>query len=229
MILAALQPLSADAESRFFLGTRTGWERTQEALLDGRYKKHDLFLIVGTRPTGEALSDIRQWKSRTTYGQDIRRGARFFSNQASESIKSVPDNCGDFANDIVHLLVDPVKEIKDINLITPAAIIYKTVVNVTKIGWHGVKIIGEPVARFGAGTAALVGSPFIKPVTHTGVFLIFTGTAVYGYSSSAIGGAVMMGATGAVLGLDIATSPLTAIYELSTDKKQQLQSCNTAP
>jgi len=223
ILLAVLQPLSLNAETRFFLGTQTGWARTQEAFLDGRYKKHDLFLIVGTRPTGDALNDIRKWKSRTTYGQDIRKGAHVFGDQASKSIKSVPGNCGDFGNDIVHLMIDPVKEIKNINLITPAAIIYKTVVNVAKIGWHGVKIVGEPVARFGAGTAALAGSPFIKPVTYTGVFLIYTGTAVYGYSSSTIGGTVMMGATGAVLGLDIATSPLTAIYELSTDEEQQLQ------
>lgn len=219
MLLVILQPPALTAaETRFFLGTRTGLARTQEAFLDGRYKGYNLFLVIGTRPTGDALGAISEWKSRTTYGQDIRRGARFFGDQTLASIKSVPDNCGDLGNDVLHLLIDPVNEIKGINLITPATIIYKTVVNIAKIGWHGAKIAGEPVVRFGAGTLALAGSPCIKPVTYTGVALIYTGTAVYGYGSSAAGGTVMLGATGAVMGLDIATSPFTAIYELSTDK-----------
>ena len=217
LFLVVLQPLTLYAETRCFLGTRTGWERTREAFLEGCYKEHNMLLVIGARPTGRALEAISEWESETTYGQDIRRGARFFGNQAVESITSVPDNCVDLGTDIVHLLIDPVNEIRDINVITPARIIYKTFVNVAKMGWHGVKIAGEPLARFGAGTVALVGSPFIKPVTYTAVGFIFTGTAVYGYGSSVAGGTVMLGATGTVLCLDIATSPFTLLYELSAD------------
>ena len=220
IIAVLLTPALSAAETRFFLGTRTGWERTRETFLEGRYKGHKMFLIIGARPTGEALNDISHWKSRTTYIEDVRRGGRCFGDQAMESIKSVPNNGGALGRDVINLLADPVREIRDINLITPATIVYKTVANVAKIGWHGAKLVGEPVVRFGGGTVALVGSPFIKPVTYTGVSLIYTGTAVYGYGSSAAGGTVMLGATGAVLGLDVATSPLTAVYELSRDKGQ---------
>jgi hypothetical protein len=62
---------------------------------------------------------------------------------------------------------------------------------------------------------ALVGAPFVKPVTYTGVALIYSGTALYGYGSSAAAGVVMTAATGTVLALDIATVPVVAAYEAS--------------
>lgn len=207
------------AQSRYFLGTRTGLCRTQEAFLEGRYKNFNMFLVIGARPTNDALREIRTWRSKTTYAEDIRKGAEIFSDQAGASLASVPVNGKAIAHDVVHLGLDPVNEIRDINLITPAALVYKTVVNVVKLGWHGIKIVGEPVVRVGAGSLALVGSPFIKPATYTGVYLIYTGTALYGYGSSAVGGAVMLGATGAVLTLDIATAPLVAAFAVSQPEK----------
>lgn len=223
MLIMAMLPAALFAETRSFLGTRKGWVRSQEVFFDGRYKTFNLFLVIGARPTTNALNSILGWKSRTTYLEDIQKGAHFFSEQAFGAYKSVPENSRDFGNDVVHFFADPVKEIKDINILTPAAIIYRTVVNTGKMGWHGIKIVGEPLVRMGAGTLSLTAGPLIKPVTYTGVFLIFTSTAVYGYTSSAVGGAVMLGATGTVLAMDTATAPVTLAYDLSHEEPRNVQ------
>lgn len=203
------------AENSYFLGTRTGWGLTQQAFLEGRYKEHNLFIVIGAGPTTDALHTISGWKSTTTFVQDVTGGAHTFGEQLSKSVSSVPDNCSALGKSVSDLFVDPVKEFRDLNLITPVAIVGKTAVNAVRIGWNGAMMVAEPVARTGWGLLALVGSPFIKPAAYTGVFLAYTGTAVYGYSSSAAAGVVMMGATGTVMALDVATTPAVALYEAS--------------
>jgi hypothetical protein len=211
--MALMIPGPLLAESSYFLGTRTGWGLTQQAFLDGRYKEHNLFIVIGAGPTTNALHTISGWKSKTTFVQDVTGGADFFGDQLSGSVTSVPDNCSALGKSVSDLFSDPVKEFRDFSLITPVAVVGKTAMNAVRIGWHGAMVVAEPVVRTGAGLLALVGSPFIKPATYTGVFLAYTGTAVYGYGSSAAAGAVMMGATGTVLALDVATTPAVAVYE----------------
>ncbi len=201
------------AESSYFRGTQTGWGLTEQVFGDGYYKTHNLFLVIGAKPTTAALHTISGWKSSTTYLQDLGDGVDTFGEQMSKSGKSIPDNCSDAGKSVTDLFVDPVKEIKDFNLITPATIVFKTVVNTLRVCWNGSMVVVEPVARAGYGTVAMVGAPFIKPAAYTGVGLIYTGTALYGYGSSATAGAVMTAATGTVLALDVATSPAVAVYD----------------
>jgi len=201
------------AESSYFRGTQTGWGLTEQVFGAGYYKTHNLFLVIGAKPTTAALHTISGWKSDTTYLQDLGDGVDTFGEQMSKSGKSIPDNASDAGKSVADLFVDPVKEIRDFNLITPATLIFKTVVNTLRVCWNSTMVVAEPVARVGYGTVAMVGAPFVKPVTYTGVALIYTGTALYGYGSSATAGAVMTAATGTVLALDVATSPGVAVYD----------------
>lgn len=210
------------AESSYFLGTRSGWKLTEQAFVEGRYKKQKLFIVIGTGPTTDALRTIRGWKSKTTYFQDITDGADTFGEQLSKSASSIPGNCADAGKSVFDLFVDPVKELRDFNLITPVTIVAKTAMNAFRIVWNGTMVIAEPVARVGFGSVALVGAPFLKPATYTGIALMYTGTTLYGYGSSTVAGGVMMAATGTVLALDIATSPVVAAYEaFQPDEKRE--------
>jgi len=213
LLCLLLLPATVLAESSYFRGTRTGWSLTAQVFADGYYKQQNLFLVIGARPTGAALDTISGWKSKTTYLQDIGAGVDTFGEQFSRSATALGDNSADAGESVADLFVDPVRELRDFNLITPAAIIFKTVVNLLKVGWYSAMVVAEPVARVGYGTVALAGAPFIKPVTFTGVALVYSGTALYGYSSSAVAGAVMTAATGTVLVLDTATTPAVAFYE----------------
>jgi len=211
--LLALLPGVLFAETRQFLGTRTGWSRTEEVFLAGRYKGHNLFLVIGAKPTNKALHTISGWRSSTTYFEDVRGGAQFFTGQIRDSVESVPENSGNLGDSTVDLFVDPVKKILDFNIITPAALVFKTAVNLGRIGWHGAMIIAEPAFRIGAGSVALLGAPLVKPAAFLGVSLTYTGTAAYGYGSSTIAGTIFAGATGAAVALDVASAPLVAAYE----------------
>lgn len=213
LILMTLLPVTVSADSGYFRGTRTGWSLTEQVFDEGRYKKQNLFIVIGAKPTTDALRDISRWKSRTTYLQDLGEGVDTFGEQLSKSAASIPDNCSDAGNSIADLFVDPVTEIRDFNLISPATIVYKTVVNILRVGWNSAMVVAEPVARAGYGTVAMVGAPFIKPLSYAGVALIYSGTALYGYGSSAAAGAVMTAASGAVLTLDVASTPAVAVYE----------------
>ncbi len=201
------------AESSYFRGTQTGWGLTEQVFGDGYYNTHNLFLVIGAKPTTAALHTISGWKSSTTYLQDLGEGVDTFGEQMLKSGKSIPDNASDAGKSVADLFVDPVKEIGDFNLITPATLIFKTVVNTLRVCWNSTMVVAEPVGRVGYGTVALVGAPFVKPVTYTGVAFIYTGTALYGYGSSATAGAVMTAATGTVLALDVATTPAVAVYD----------------
>lgn len=212
ILMALLLPETVLADSGYFRGTRTGWNLAEQVFGEGRYKKQNLFIIIGAKPTTDALRNISGWKSRTTYLQDLGKGVDTFGEQLSKSATSIPDNCSDAGNSIADLFVDPATEMRDFNLITPATIVYKTVVNVLRVCWNSVIVVAEPVARAGYGTVALVGAPFIKPVSYAGVALIYSGTALYGYGSSAAAGAVMTAASGAVLALDVASTPAVAAY-----------------
>lgn len=213
IFMALMLPGTVLADSSYFRGTRTGWSLTEQVFSEGRYKKQNLFIVIGTKPTAAALRTISGWKSRTTYLQDLGEGVDTFGEQMSKSATSIPDNCSDAGKSVADLFADPVREIRDFNLITPATIVWKTAVNVLRIGWNSAMVVAEPVVRFGYGTVALVGSPFIKPVTYSGVALVYSGTALYGYSSSAAAGAVMTAASGTVLALDVASTPAVAAYE----------------
>lgn len=210
-------PSPAHAAGRYFLGSRTGWERTTETFMEGRYKNYNLFLVIGTRPTNNALKGIMNWKSPNTFTGYIKEGAVFFSEQSNESVKSVPKNSRELANSFIRLFEDPVEETKDFDLITPASILWKTGVNMAKIGWYALMTPCEPVARFTVGSLGVIASPFIKPAEYLILSTGFTCTAIYGYSSSSIGGGILLGATGAVCALDIATSPLVAAYYIFSD------------
>jgi len=178
--LAVMIPGIVRADSSYFRGTRTGWQLTQQVFMDGRYKEHNLFIVIGAEPTAKALRTITGWKSNTTYLEDLTSGARTFSRQLSKTASSVPDNGSSLGKSVTDLFVDPVDEFSDFSLITPATVIGKTVWNVLRIGWYGTMLVAEPVVRVSGGVLALVGSPFIKPATYTGVALVYTGTAVYG-------------------------------------------------
>jgi len=208
------------AEDRYFLGTRNGWERTKEVFKDGRYKEQNLFIIIGAEPTTLALYKLKNLKSKSTYFEDIETGGIFFKRQLIKSAKSFPINLKMIGYNFKNLFLDPVTEIKQFSLITPAKLIYKTVVNCFKIGWYGIIFVGEPVIRTGAGTLALVGAPLMKPVVYTGIASAYTVTAVYGYGSSLAAGSVTLSATGVVTCLDIATSPMVAIYSNYSSKKE---------
>jgi hypothetical protein len=210
-----LQPLTVQADSNYFRGTRTGWSLTEQVAGEGRYKKQNLFIVVGTKPTTEALHTIRGWKSKTTYLQDLGEGVDIFGEQMSKSVSSIPENGSDAGKSIADFFVDPVNEIGSFSLLTPITLVWKTTVNVLRIGWNGTMLVAEPVFRAAYGTVALLGAPFVKPVTYTGVALIYSGTALYGYGSSLAAGTVMTAATGTVLALDIATVPAVALYEAS--------------
>jgi hypothetical protein len=210
--LALMVPGAALADSSYFRGTRTGWGLAEQVFGEGRYKKQNLFIVIGAGPTTAALRTISGWKSETTYFQDLGEGVDTFGEQMSKSATSIPDNCSDVGKSVADLFVDPVKEIRGFNLITPATIVYKTAVNALKIGWNSAMVVAEPAVRAGYGTVALVGAPFIKPATYTGVALIYSGTALYGYGSSAAAGVVMTAATGTVLALDVASTPVVAAY-----------------
>lgn len=212
MILLLLPGLLL-ADSAYFRGTRTGWSLTDQVFEAGRYKEYNLFIVIGAGPTTRAIHTISGWKSGTTYLQDLSGGVDTFGEQMSKSATSIADNLSELGKSAADLFVDPVREVQDFSLITPASIIFKTVVNVIRIGWNSVILVGEPVLRVGGGTVALVGAPLIKPATYAGVALAYTGTALYGYGSSTVAGAVMLGATGTVLALDIATTPAVAVYE----------------
>lgn len=139
--------------------------------------------------------------------------------------KSFPKNFKSLGNNILNLVSDPVKTMKNISLLTPISILFKTSVNTLKIAWNGIVIVGEPVYRLGSGTIILAGAPFFKPACYTGTAGIFAVTSVYGYGSSATGGTVMLGATGTVFALDVATSPFVFLYNL-TDKNQNVEYIN---
>lgn len=201
------------ADSRIFLGTKTGLSRTAETFACGKYKGTNLFLVIGTEPTGKAVKEVYGWSSGSTFVGDLKSGMKFFNKQFSESVSSVPQNAVDFGKSVGDFVADPVEEIQDFSLLTPALIVGKTIVNIFKIGWYALKLPCEPVFRTGAGTIALAGSPFKKPVQFLGKFGFISGIAVYGYTSSAVGGSVLLGATGAVFTLDLATSPFVAAYE----------------
>lgn len=211
--LGFITPSAVFADSRVFLGTNTGLSRTAETFTCGKYNDTRLFLVIGTEPTGKAIKDVYGWSSGSTFTGDLKSGMTFFNNQFSESVSSVPQNAVDFGRSVGDFVADPVEEIQDFSLLTPALIVGKTIVNIFKIGWYAVKLPCEPVFRTGAGTIALAGSPFIKPVQFVCKYGFITGIAVYGYSSSAVGGAVLLGATGAVFAMDLATSPFVAAYE----------------
>lgn len=213
IFMALLLPGTVLADSSYFRGTRTGWGLTGQVFGEGYYKKQNLFIIVGVKPTRAALRNISGWKSRTTYFQDLGEGVDTFGEQMSKSATSIPDNGSAAGKSIADLFVDPVREMSDFNLITPVTIVFKTAVNILRVGWNSAMVVAEPVARAGYGTVALAAAPFIKPVTYTGVALIYSGTALYGYSSSAAAGAVLTAATGTVLALDVATTPAVALYE----------------
>lgn len=211
--MALMLPGIALADSTYFRGTRTGWGLTEQAFVEGRYKEHNLFIVIGAKPTTATLHTISEWKSKTTYLQDLREGVDTFGEQLSKSATSIPDNCSDAGKSIVDLFVDPVTEISNVSLITPAAVVWKTAVNIIKVGWNSAMVIAEPVARVAYGTVALAGSPLIKPATYSGIALIYSGTALYGYGSSVTAGTVMAAATGTVLALDVASVPAVAVYE----------------
>ncbi len=216
LLLATLLvlPTTLQAESRYFLGTQRGLERTGEAFLDGRYKEHNLFLITGVRPTHDALHAVGQWHKKTTYGEDLKRGGRIFRDQLGESADSFPENAGSLGESLADLFIDPVDAVRDLSLLTPATLVAKTVINTLRIGWHGVMLVAEPVVRTSAGTLALVGSPLIQPAFYTAKGTAYTGTALYGYTSSAVAATVLGTATGAVLALDVATTPAVAVVSL---------------
>lgn len=213
ILMALMLPGNVLAESSYFRGTRTGWRLTEQVFSEGCYKGQNLFIVIGAKPTTAVLRTISGWKSRTTYLQDLGEGVDTFGEQMSKSATSIYDNGSDAGKSVADLFVDPVMEIRDFNLITPVTIVWKTAVNVLRVGWNSAMVVVEPVVRVGYGTVALVGSPFIKPVTYTGVALIYSGTALYGYGSSAAAGAVMTAASGSVLALDVASTPAVALYE----------------
>lgn len=210
--IALLLPGAVLADSGYFLGTRTGWGLTEQVFGKGRYKEHNLFIVIGAEPTTAALHTISGWKSKTTYFQDLGEGVDTFGEQLSKSGRSVPNNFLAAGKSLGDLFADPAREIGNFNLISPATIVFKTAVNAVKIGWHSAMLVAEPVARAGYGTVALVGAPFVKPATYAGVALAYSGTALYGYGSSAVAGTVMTAATGGVLALDVATSPAVMMY-----------------
>ena len=112
------------------------------------------------------------------------------------------------------MVSDPFNELKEPSIITPAKIIWSTVSNIVKAGFYGAMIVVEPAGRTVFGTAALVVGPMVKPVSYAGVGTAIVVTGTYGYTSSVTGGAVLSGATGAVLAMDIATSPFVGVYNL---------------
>lgn len=215
MAILLLSALPGQAQDRFFLGSRTGWSRSAEVFSEGRYNGKNLFLVIGSRPTAKALHTIQGWKSRTTYGEDLQAGWNRFAEQMGRAAASVSQNVSSLGSGLRKLGSDPVEEVKDGSVLTPAVILFKTTVNLVKAGWYGVAIFGEPVMRGTYGTVACIGSPFIKPATFAGVSLLYSITALYGYTSSAIGGGVLLTATGTVFTIDVATSPITALYVYS--------------
>lgn len=213
VFMTLMLPGNVLADSSYFRGTRTGWNLTEQVFGEGCYKEQNLFIVIGAKPTTAALRTISGWKSRTTYLQDLGQGVDTFGEQMSKSATSIYENGADAGKSVADLFVDPVMEIRGFNLITPATIVWKTAVNVLRVGWNSAMVVAEPVVRVGYGTVALVGAPFIKPATYTGVALIYSGTALYGYSSSVAAGAVMTAASGTVLVLDVASTPAVAVYE----------------
>ncbi len=217
IVLGFISPSAVFADSRVFLGTKTGWSRTAETFTCGKYKDTRLFLVIGTEPTGKAIKEVYGWSTGSTFIGDLKSGMKFFNKQISESVSSVPQNAVDLGKNVGDLVADPVKEIQEFSLLTPALIVGKTIVNICKIGWYTVKLPCEPVFRTGAGTIALAGSPFIKPVQFVCKYGFISGIAAYGYTSSAAGGVVLLGATGAVFAMDLATSPFVGAYEAFSD------------
>lgn len=213
IFITLMLPGAVLADNSYFRGTQTGWSLTGQVFGDGRYKSQNLFIVIGAKPTASALRTISGWKSRTTYLQDLGEGVDTFGEQMSKSATSIPGNFSDAGKSIADLFVDPVSEISDFNLISPVTIVLKTAVNALRVGWYSAMVVVEPVARVGYGTVALVGAPFVKPATYTRVALLYSGTALYGYGSSAAAGAVMTAATGTVLALDVASTPAVALYE----------------
>lgn len=205
------------AEDRYSLGTRTGLAKTTEVFSTGRYKGTRLFLVIGTKPTNRALDKLAHLKSKTFYEHTLD-GAVEFRDQLSESAKSFPENGGKFTGSIADLARDPYRELKDPSIITPAKIIWFTVANSFKAGYYGIKSILEPVGRTGYGTVRLVAGPLVKPAQALGVGIAIVATGTYGYASSIVGGGVFLGATGAVVGLDLATSPFVALHQRSANK-----------
>ena len=216
-LLGLIFPGEAFSDSRIFLGTRTGWARTAETFTWGKYKSHRLFLVVGARPTRDAIRAVHDWETGSTVTKDVKAGAAFFTEQVRGAGASVPRNAVRLGRSAADLGMDPFREIQDFGILTPARIAGKTILNVLKIGWYGLRLPVEPVLRTGAGTLALAGSPFIQPVVYTGKYALLTGTAIYGYGSSVAGGAVLLGATAGVCGLDLATTPFVASYEAAIE------------
>ena len=215
LLLAAAMFLCARqgaAERDYFLGTRTGWKRTNDVFVNGKYNDNRLFLVVGTGPTGRALSWLSHLKSKTTFVEDIRAGGQTFTRQLSESANSVPTNGKGFGESLADIARDPYKELKQPSIVTPAIIIGYTIADIAKVGFYGVMLIAEPICRTVYGTAALVIAPLEKPVEHAGVATAIVATSVYGYASSVTGGAVFLSVTGSVLALDAATSPFVGLY-----------------
>ena len=200
------------AERDYFVGTKTGLKRTGEVFVDGKYKDNRLLLVIGTHKTGRALQALAHLKSRTTFIEDVRNGARTFGDQVSGSVDSIPENGKEFGGSLADLVRDPYNELKDPSIITPAKIIWCTVANIVKAGFYGAMIVVEPAGRTAYGTAALAIGPMIKPVSYAGVGTAIVATGTYGYTSSVTGGAVLSGATGAVLVMDLATSPFVGLY-----------------
>lgn len=206
---------TVQAERPYFLGTQNGMLRTNEVFMQGYYKDTNLFLVIGAKRTTRILNTIRGWKSSTTYSEDIETGTAFFSDQINKAGASLPQNFESLGEDMSHWVLDPFRALEDISLITPISILFRISVNTLKIAWDGILIVGEPVLRIGSGVIAFVGAPFLKPVSYIGIASLLTVTSVYGYGSSAVGGAAMLGLTGAVLALDVVTSPFVLAYNLT--------------
>ncbi len=217
IIICFLLPSAGFADTRIFLGTRTGWARTSETFTHGKYKDTSLFLVIGTTPTTTAIKRIWQGDIGSTIKDDVSSGSTFFNEQLKKSGSSFSKNASGLVTSVGDLAADPFREIANCGLLTPARIVGKTVVNTLKIAWYAVILPFEPVARTGAGALVLSGSPFVKPLKYAGKYTLLTGVTVYGYTSSAAGGAVLLGATGGVFVLDIATSPFVSVYEIAAE------------
>lgn len=209
------------SEDRYFLGTRTGFGKTQEVFSTGKYKDTRLFLVIGTKPTNHALDTLFHLKSRETFLEYTKNGATEFRDQLSESAHCIPENGKKIGASIADLGRDPYKELKDPSIITPAKLIWFTVANTFKAGYYGVLFFLEPAGRVTYGTLRLTAGPFVKPAQVLGVGTAIVATGTYGYASSIAGGGVFLGATGAVAGLDLATSPLVALHQHYAGKSDQ--------
>ncbi len=214
IIIILLCPSLLYADSNYLRGTRTGWGLTEQVFLEGYYKQQNLFIITGTAPTGKTLHAISKWKSKTTFKQDLNEGVDTFTEQFAKSGTSIPENFSLMGTNARNLFGDPVKEVSNFSVLTPAILIYRTALNSVKTLWYGLSVVGEPLLRIGMGTVVLAGAPLIKPVGYTATAAAYIGTAAYGYSSSVAGGAVMASATATVLALDIVTTPAVALYEV---------------